>query len=203
MTQGKESPLPWDNQKISIAVVGDIILDEYLDGEVNRISPEAPVPVHLVKSSQVTAGGAANVARNIQLVGGNCSLAGVSGNDGAGDQLRQILKADGVNVKNVITDVNRPTVRKTRITANHQQLARIDWEEVKPIDANIQKDLLKNLENLDVQGILISDYGKGCLTGEFLREIIELANRREIPVIVDPKGKDYSGYRGADLITPN
>ncbi len=203
MKIGSDSQLPWDRTPISIAVIGDIILDEYLDGVVNRISPEAPVPVHLVKNTKSTAGGAANVARNIQLVGGHCSLVGVSGNDGAGDQLRHILRKDGVDVRHILTDGTRPTIRKTRITANHQQLARIDWEEVGPIDSLLQQELFQNLQALHPQALLISDYGKGCLPEPFLKKIIDLAQAKGIPVIVDPKGKDYTGYRGADLITPN
>jgi D-beta-D-heptose 7-phosphate kinase/D-beta-D-heptose 1-phosphate adenosyltransferase len=188
---------------VNVVVIGDLILDEYLDGAVNRISPEAPVPVHLVRHTTVTAGGAANVARNLQLVGGQAGITGVCGNDGAADQLKQILKRDGITIDQILTDPNRPTVRKTRITANHQQLVRVDWEETKPIDQSLQKQLLEALKLQPFQAILISDYGKGGLPQTFLRAIIELAHERQVPVIVDPKGKDYTAYAGCDLITPN
>ena len=173
------------------------------DGAVSRISPEAPVPVHLVQNSTYTAGGAANVARNIQLVGGYCAIAGVCGNDGAADQLKQILKKDDVDTKNIQTDLERPTVRKTRITASHQQLVRIDWEEVKPIDEKMQQTLMNRMKSLDFDALVVSDYGKGCLPKSFLTEIMSFAKSRKTPVIVDPKGNDYSGYAGASLVTPN
>ncbi len=195
--------LPWDERAVRVAVVGDLILDEYLDGVVNRISPEAPVPVHLVKNSSVTAGGAANVARNIQLAGGEALLVGVCGNDASAVQLKQLLKADRIDLNGVCTDPERPTVKKTRITSSHQQLVRIDWEEVKPIAAAMQDQLFKHLESLSWDVLLLSDYGKGGLPQDFLRRLINLANERQKPVVVDPKGKDYSIYAGAQLVTPN
>ncbi len=195
--------LPWDQKSVRVAVIGDLILDEYLDGVVNRISPEAPVPVHLVKKTSITAGGAANVARNIQLAGGEALIVGVCGNDGAADQLRQLLKLDSINTKGVFTDPERPTVRKTRITANHQQLVRVDWEEVKAIPAWVQDELYSYVEKQSWDVMLLSDYGKGGLPKEFLQRLIQLARQRQIPVVIDPKGKDYSQYAGATLVTPN
>src|SRR6476620_8742007 len=118
--------LPWDSLELRIAVVGDMILDEYLDGSVNRISPEAPVPVHLVRDTTLTSGGAANVARNVQLAGGNSLMIGVCGADPAALQLKEILMRDDINIDGIQTDKSRPTIRKTRVTANHQQLIRID-----------------------------------------------------------------------------
>lgn len=200
---GNKDKLPWDERPVRVAVVGDLILDEYLDGVVNRISPEAPVPVHLVKNSSVTAGGAANVARNIQLAGGQVLMVGVCGNDGAAVQLKQLLKDDSIDISGVFTDSERPTVKKTRITASHQQLVRIDWEEVKPIDARVQADLYQFLKNNSWDVLLLSDYGKGGLPHEFLKQLITLAAERKKWVAVDPKGKDYSIYAGAHLITPN
>lgn len=195
--------LAWDQKSVRVAVVGDLILDEYLDGVVNRISPEAPVPVHLVRKTSITAGGAANVARNIQLAGGEAMIVGVCGNDGAADQLRHLLKNDSVDVKGVFTDPERPTVRKTRITANHQQLVRVDWEEVRAIPQWIQDDLYKYLEKQNWDVMLLSDYGKGGLPRDFLQRLIQLAHQRQVPVVIDPKGKDYSQYAGATLVTPN
>jgi D-beta-D-heptose 7-phosphate kinase/D-beta-D-heptose 1-phosphate adenosyltransferase len=195
--------LPWDQKSVRVAVIGDLILDEYLDGVVNRISPEAPVPVHLVKKTSITAGGAANVARNIQLAGGEALIVGVCGNDGAADQLRQLLKLDSINTKGVFTDPERPTVRKTRITANHQQLVRVDWEEVKAIPVWVQDELYSYVEKQSWDVMLLSDYGKGGLPKGFLQRLIQLAQQRQIPVVIDPKGKDYSQYAGATLVTPN
>lgn len=195
--------LPWDHKPTHVLVIGDLILDEYLDGVVNRISPEAPVPVHLVRQTTVTAGGAANVARNIQLAGGVALVTGVCGNDGAGDQLKQILQKDQISTRHIVTDQDRPTVRKTRITANNQQLVRVDWEETRPISMDLQADLLKRIAGQDFEAILVSDYGKGGLPNDFLKSVIELGKERGVPVVIDPKGKDYSGYAGCDLITPN
>ena len=195
--------LPWENKQVCVLVVGDLILDEYLDGQVNRISPEAPVPVHRVGKTHVTAGGAANVARNIQLVGGKCHIVGIAGHDGAGDQLRQILKADGIDIQSITADPNRPTTRKTRITSNHQQLVRIDWEDVKPIQESTQAQLFERIKQSKPDTILISDYGKGCLTPQFLAKIIKYGQSNNICIVVDPKGHDYTMYQGADLITPN
>ncbi|MFW7380132.1 MAG: D-glycero-beta-D-manno-heptose-7-phosphate kinase [Oligoflexus sp.] len=195
--------LAWERQQTRVLVVGDLILDEYLDGVVNRISPEAPVPVHLVRRTTVTAGGAANVARNIQLVGGQALITGVCGHDSAGEQLRSILRQDQIAVEHIVTDQDRPTVRKTRITANHQQLVRVDWEETKPISSAMQENLLARIQKQDFEALLISDYGKGGLPNSFLKTVIELGRSKAVPVVIDPKGKDYSGYAGCDLITPN
>ncbi len=195
--------LAWDQKSVRVAVIGDLILDEYLDGVVNRISPEAPVPVHLVRKTSITAGGAANVARNIQLAGGEAMIVGVCGNDGAADQLKQLLKADSVDIKGVFTDPERPTVRKTRITANHQQLVRVDWEEVRSIPQWMQDELYQYVEKQNWDVMLLSDYGKGGLPREFLQRLIKLARQRQVPVVIDPKGKDYTQYAGATLVTPN
>ena len=188
---------------VKIAVVGDLILDEYLDGSVNRISPEAPVPIHRVRDKTETAGGAANVARNVQLSGGNTYLLGVLGNDDAGQSLCRIIEKDGIDFSLTITSNDRPTIRKTRITANHQQLVRIDWEQIEPISSELQEQLFEKIQQCNADVILVSDYGKGCLTNHFLRKLIEYGKSTGKKVVVDPKGKDYSGYFGADLITPN
>ncbi len=198
-----QSQLPWDFKVARVAIVGDLILDEYLDGVVHRISPEAPVPVHLVKSTSITAGGAANVSRNIQLAGGQALVFGVCGNDGAADQLKQLLRKDGIDIKGVFTDLDRPTVKKTRITASHQQLVRIDWEEVKPITTAMQEQILEALKQTEWDALLLSDYGKGGLPQSLLEKLIQLGRSRQKPVVIDPKGKDYSPYTGATLVTPN
>ncbi len=195
--------LPWDSRSVRVAVVGDLILDEYLDGVVNRISPEAPVPVHLVRSSSVTAGGAANVARNIQLAGGSALMIGVCGPDAAGRQLKEILVGDGIDASGILVDTHRPTIKKTRITANHQQLVRIDWEEIKAISSATQDALYKHLESEKWDVLVLSDYGKGGVPKEFMQRLITLGRTRDVPVVIDPKGKDYTMYAGATLITPN
>lgn len=195
--------LPWEDHKVRVAVIGDLIIDEYLDGTVNRISPEAPVPIHQVKGSRLTAGGAANVARNVQLAGGTAIIMGVWGNDQGAHQLNEILTQDGIDTSRVIVDHRRPTTRKTRITAGNHQIARIDWETTAPISAELQAQLISNLRTIDVDAMVVSDYGKGVLPPEFLTQIFTIARAKNIPTVVDPKGKDFAKYQGAYLITPN
>ncbi len=179
------------------------MLDEYLVGEVNRISPEAPVPIHLVSRTNVTAGGAANTARNIQLAGGSAKVFGVIGKDPAGAMLIEMLKEDGISVDGVFTDESRPTVRKTRVTAGNHQLLRIDWEKTQPIEASFQAKLLQSIRQGQFDAILISDYGKGALPVEFIQQVIQFGKERGIPCIVDPKGTDFSRYVGCHTVKPN
>jgi D-beta-D-heptose 7-phosphate kinase / D-beta-D-heptose 1-phosphate adenosyltransferase len=197
--------IPWldFSAKPKVLVIGDVILDEYIDGIVSRISPEAPVPIHHVQKRWATAGGAANVARNIQLCGGEAILLGVIGNDDSGTRLLDILKEDDVDVTRIIMDESRPTVRKTRITANGQQMMRVDWEDASFIQGELENKLLEQLDQIDFNCLLISDYGKGTLTTDLLSRLIKYANKNKKPVVVDPKGVDYSKYEGATLITPN
>lgn len=204
----KEHSLPWalrrkSGKPVTIAVVGDLILDEYLDGNVDRISPEAPVPVHLVTSTSQTAGGAANAARNIRLGGGQAILFSVAGQDEAFRTLSNILSDDGMPLDGLLSFPERTTIRKTRITASHQQLVRIDWEKIVPITNEQQDLLLQKMRESYFDGLLVSDYGKGALPERFLREAISLAKSRGVPIVVDPKGRDFSKYQGATVVTPN
>jgi D-beta-D-heptose 7-phosphate kinase/D-beta-D-heptose 1-phosphate adenosyltransferase len=159
--------------------------------------------VHLVTEAVHTAGGAANVARNIQLVGGQAILGGVLGADEAAGLLRSIMERDGIDVSAIVTDPDRPTVKKTRISSNHHQIVRIDWEKTHALSRLCATELVERLLALDVDGYVVSDYGKGSLTTELLRELFERARRRGKPIIVDPKGRDYHRYEGATLVTPN
>lgn len=197
--------LPWlkTKQATRVVVIGDAILDEYLEGSVNRISPEAPVPIHRVTRSFATAGGAANVARNVQLAGGQAILLTACGADEGGRELIEILNKDGIKTDCMIKAKDRPTIRKVRVTSNNHQLIRIDWEKPQPISADDQKTLLLRLSEIEFDAILLSDYSKGALPPEFLTEVFKIAKEHAKPVIVDPKGGDYSRYRGATLITPN
>ncbi len=199
----QNNKLPWEKRETKVAVIGDFILDEYLEGSVHRISPEAPVPVHLVKSRTVTAGGAANVARNIQLTGGLASVYGVVGHDESGNALLQILKNDGIDIAAILADSERPTIRKMRVTANNQQLVRIDWEKITPIKSALIEELCAKLEKDPSPVFLLSDYGKGSLTSDLIRRVIAMGAAKGKLIVVDPKGHDYSRYSGAFLITPN
>jgi D-beta-D-heptose 7-phosphate kinase/D-beta-D-heptose 1-phosphate adenosyltransferase len=201
-----EHPLiPWlaGKRPVRVAVVGDVMLDEYLDGSVNRISPEAPVPVHLVTKQLHGAGGAANVARNIKLAGGEVLLLSVVGNDEPGRQLKSLLQNDRIETSYLQVVADRPTIRKTRISSASHQIVRIDWERVHPIAVDVQERMLNGLRSLEFDALLISDYGKGTLPVSLLSNLLQLAMSKGVPAVVDPKGRDYSKYLHATLITPN
>ena len=183
-----------------VLVVGDIMLDRYWFGEVERISPEAPVPVVRVVKREDRLGGAANVARNIVALGAHATLAGFVGEDEAATSVRQLLSEAGIQA-HMITDVAHPTTLKMRVLGRQQQLLRIDFEE-KPT-ATLLEALRVQVEKLlaghDV--LVLSDYAKGALAE--VDVLIELARKKGLPILVDPKGTDYRRYRGASLVTPN
>jgi len=183
-----------------VLVVGDIMLDRYWFGEVSRISPEAPVPVVHVGRTEERPGGAANVARNAAALGAKVSLLSVAGKDEAGDSLARLLHNENVNVV-LHRDAGLDTTIKLRVIGRQQQLLRIDFETSPSHEVLLSKlaDFERMLADADV--VILSDYGKGGLT--HIRQMIELANALRKPVLVDPKGDDYSRYRGANLLTPN
>ncbi len=197
--------IPWLTSKnpVRIAIIGDIILDEYLIGNVQRISPEAPVPVHHVQNVFHSAGGAANVALNISHLGGEVMLFGVLGQDATAEHLKDLLKKNNISSQFLITSDDRPSIKKTRVLANNQQIVRVDWEQTQPIPDELQKKLLQSLEGQKPDVIVISDYGKGLLQKKLVEGIIAFAKKNNIPSVVDPKGKDFARYNGAFVITPN
>jgi len=187
-------------QQATILVVGDVMLDRYWHGKATRISPEAPVPVVKVHGNDDRPGGAANVALNIAALGAAASLAGITGQDEAGDELGRRLAAAGV-LCHFQASASAPTITKLRVTSQHQQLLRVDFEE--PFAA---ADVARLLEQAVAampasQVLILSDYGKGTL-GQ-TQALIQAARNRAMPVVVDPKGHDFSKYRGATVITPN
>jgi D-beta-D-heptose 7-phosphate kinase/D-beta-D-heptose 1-phosphate adenosyltransferase len=188
-----------------VLVVGDLMLDRYLTGDVGRISPEAPVPVLRLGGERRVAGGAANVARNLLGLGLAVSLAGVRGDDADGAALLGLLQAAGMDHAAVLTDPHRPTTSKTRIVGNGQQMLRIDAEDTGPLSARLAEDLVQAVAAAmdDADVLLLSDYAKGVLAGPLCTRLIELAAQRGVPVLVDPKGRDFARYRGATLLTPN
>lgn len=188
-----------------ILVIGDLMLDRYLWGNVERISPEAPVPVFHIRERSEVLGGAGNVASNLVGLGCSVTAIGLTGNDDAKLQLKNLLLDRGVN-SHIIIDPDRPTVTKTRVVSQGQQLIRFDEEETLPIKDNIKNELLESIkDNLaNSNAIIVSDYGKGILQAKDLaQDIIRLARSSCIPVIIDPKGNDWERYRGATCITPN
>jgi len=184
----------------NVLVVGDAMLDRYWYGGVDRISPEAPVPVVSVNGSDERLGGAANVARNVKALGAKCSLFSISGDDAAAEVLQGLLAQAGIEGR-LFRDKLINTTVKLRVISQHQQLIRIDFESPVSKDARVMllDSYLKHLPEFDV--VIVSDYGKGGLG--HIQEMIEAARAKGTPVVVDPKGSDYSGYRGATLITPN
>lgn len=192
-------------QDCSVLVVGDIMLDKYFYGEVSRISPEAPVPITRIVKTKETLGGAANVAHNLALLGCRTIVAGFIGNDYHGESLRTQFKERGISADGLV-ETAAPTTTKIRVIGGHQQMMRLDFEETKPVTGGDAERLLKKvkecLEN-GTQAVILSDYGKGVCTRETCAEIIKLGKEYGVSVIVDPKGTDWSRYRGADYITPN
>lgn len=176
------------------------MLDRYWYGDVDRISPEAPVPVIAVRSSDERPGGAANVARGVHALGGGCTLFTVTGDDRDADSLQRLLEGEGVSCL-LQRDKLLNTTVKLRVISRHQQLIRIDFESPASKDARVRL-LDEYLERLgEFSAVILSDYGKGGLG--YIQEMIHAAQERKIPVVVDPKGHDYSHYRGATMITPN
>lgn len=190
----------------SVLVIGDLMLDRYLIGEVDRISPEAPVPVVLLKQQNERAGGAANVAANLAQLGIKTIMAGVIGEDAEGRSLLQMLKGLHISGDAVVTSTHRPTVTKTRILGGHQQMMRLDMESraaFTEIETSSLLSLITQALEQNPAAVILSDYAKGVLSEELCRAVIERANALNIPVLVDPKGRDYSKYRGATVLTPN
>ncbi len=194
-----------ETKPVSVVVVGDVILDEYIDGEINRISPEAPVGVLDCKSETYMLGGAANVAANVVKLGCRAALIGVTGGDPAAAELKSLLKKEKIGAGHVVTSGDRPTIKKSRIISRRQQILRIDRENRSPIPKSVERKLIQNFKKAlaKAQGAVISDYDKGMLTKKLLREAISYARKKGKPVVVDPKGDSFAKYKGADVITPN
>jgi rfaE bifunctional protein kinase chain/domain len=188
-----------------ILVIGDAMLDEYVIGEVTRISPEAPVPVMDVVERHYNAGGAANVACNVSGLGAVSSIIALVGRDSAGDTLTRLLQRSGVGTDGLVQPEDRPTITKTRIVAGQQQIVRFDQETRSPLSeplcARVLAQASKLMERADT--CVLSDYGKGLLSPALCQKILGLAREYSKPVIVDPKGRNFDKYRGCTVITPN
>lgn len=194
---------PLHRQRLNAArllVVGDMMLDRYWFGDVDRISPEAPVPIVRVSSTEERLGGAANVARNVSALGAQTGLLGVVGDDDAGRSLVKLLAPAGI-APHLLQDAQLDTTVKLRVIGRHQQMVRIDFE--KQPDSEVLSAVLDTYAALLPRHdlVILSDYGKGGLT--HVARMIELARAARKPVLIDPKGDDYSRYKGANVITPN
>lgn len=191
--------------KVNILVIGDLILDEYIWGDVSRISPEAPVPIVWAKKRTFVPGGAANVANNLQSFGAKVSVAGVVGQDSNRTIMLKELKSRKIDVSAIVQEKGRYTTLKSRVLARNQQLMRIDWEHTEPIQKSTRDKLVeyieKNIRKFD--GIVIEDYGKGLFTDDFIKSIIGMARGLGKIVTVDPKEDNFESYYGVTAITPN
>ncbi len=187
-----------------LAVIGDSMLDRFLWGRVDRISPEAPVPVVRLERETVKLGGAANVAANIRALGAGVVLCGVWGKDDAGSRMNSILAERGIDASGMVETPERPTTIKTRIIAHNQQVVRTDREDDTALGTAVLEEILARVTATGpIDGFVLSDYGKGLLTDDALAEFIELGRKAGVPVVVDPKRGDFSQYRGVTSLTPN
>ena len=193
-------------KRSSVAIIGDVMLDIYIHGGVERISPEAPVPVIQQLSERVVPGGAANVAANVAALGASVKLVGIAGEDAEFDKLAaQLERYDRIDRSGILITRSRATTTKTRLVGHQQQIARLDRESRDPIGPSLEQKIIQcataAIDASDL--VIVSDYGKGVLSDAVLRHVLDYARQREKPVIVDPKRRDLSAYRGASLITPN
>lgn len=191
--------------RAKVLVLGDLILDHFIWGKVNRMSPEAPVPVVHVESESLCLGGAANVYQNIVSLGGQADLCGVIGSDEGGHALLKALSVYRRNRGGVVIDAARPTTRKTRVIAHNQQVVRFDIEEHSDLVSATERKVLRYvLSRLsEITCLVISDYAKGVVTASLMQGIAEAASRHKIPVFVDPKVEHFSRYQGVTVMTPN
>lgn len=191
----------------TVLCVGDLMLDEFVYGEVSRISPEAPAPVIAVRRSETNIGGAGNVARNIASLGGRCIFVGLIGEDAAGTVLSEALAKEASIETVLVRDAARPTTRKVRFVSEQfsTHMLRSDWELAAPAAPAIEQQLidtiLPQLARADI--VLLSDYAKGVLTARVIRNVIDAARQAHKRVIVDPKSANLAIYRGATVLTPN
>lgn len=188
-----------------VVVVGDLMLDEFVRGDVARVSPEAPVPVLEVRSRSVMPGGAANAAATARALGAAVAVLGVVGADREGDLLRASLAEQGIDAGGVLTDATRPTSHKQRFVARGQQIVRIDHESRAPLDAHAADALATALESAleHADACIISDYAKGVVERPLVARTIAAARARGVAVVIDPKARDFALYAGATVVTPN
>ncbi len=193
------------NKRPNILVIGDLMVDHYLYGDVNRISPEAPVQVVNVKKEELLMGGAGNVINNLLSLGAKVGVCSVIGDDEGGEFLHKRLGQKGVVKEGLVTQKGRKTSHKSRVIASHQQIVRIDKEDSDDISKKSRDTILLRAKIVMpfYDAVVLSDYGKGVLTNELTKDLIDLAKSQGKKVLVDPKGSDYTKYKGATLLTPN
>ena len=191
--------------RVKILIVGDLILDHYIWGEAERLSPEAPVPVVKAMREEYLLGGACNVAHNLVSLGAKASVGGVIGKDFPGQRIERLLEEVHIDNALILKQSQRPTTLKTRIVASHQQVVRIDWESEEFLDFNLNKRLMKlikeRLEYFDA--LIIEDYGKGVINPQLLDDLVGMTKKKGKIITVDPKEEHFDYYRGVNVLTPN
>jgi D-glycero-beta-D-manno-heptose-7-phosphate kinase len=191
---------------LRILVIGDVMLDAYVMGKVNRISPEAPVPIVSLENKDARIGGAGNVALNLLALGAKPIICGVIGEDSSGDKLLNLFEKNGISTDGLVKSMARKTTVKTRVISNKQQLLRIDSESTFPLLESEEIKLnntIQNIINQGVDGIIFEDYNKGVLTDSVIQNTIKIAKEKDIPTAVDPKKENFLSYRGVSLFKPN
>mgnify|MGYP000674069796 FL=1 len=193
-------------QNLRIAVIGDVMLDRYFHGEVKRISPEAPVPVTRITKMKSVLGGAANVAANLAHLECKVFMGGVTGDDENRTLLEKLMDEAKIDYSGLIRSSRRETITKLRVLGGNQQMLRLDFEEagdLHPEEIVPLKSWLEKLLAQGLDGIIVSDYAKGVCSDDFCQWVIAQGKEKDIPVLIDPKGADWTKYRGCDFITPN
>ena len=191
---------------LRILVIGDVMLDAYVMGKVNRISPEAPVPIVSLENEDARIGGAGNVALNLLALGAKPIICGVIGEDFSGDKLLNLFEKNGISTDGLVKSMVRKTTVKTRVISNKQQLLRIDSESTFPLLESEKIKLnntIQNIINQGVDGIIFEDYNKGVLTDSVIQNTIKIAKEKDIPTAVDPKKENFLSYKGVSLFKPN
>ena len=191
---------------LRILVIGDVMLDAYVMGKVNRISPEAPVPIVSLENEDARIGGAGNVALNLLALGAKPIICGVIGEDSSGDKLLNLFEKNGISTDGLVKSMVRKTTVKTRVISNKQQLLRIDSESTFPLLESEEIKLnntIQNIINQGIDGIIFEDYNKGVLTDSVIKNTIKIALEKDIPTAVDPKKENFLSYKGVSLFKPN
>ena len=204
-----KAALAWDVDRLEdlirrfknkrVIVLGDLMLDRYIWGDVSRISPEAPVPVVEVRKSTLSLGGAGNVGQNLESLGAAPVLVGLVGEDEEGDWVKRHVGES----RGVFVDPGRPTTVKMRIIAHHQQVVRVDQEKSRPIEPGLENEIVAFIQNDKCEGLVVSDYHKGVLTRRLIKRLLPWAKARRLPVFVDPKIENFEDYSPVTLISPN
>jgi rfaE bifunctional protein kinase chain/domain len=194
-------------KELKVLIIGDVMIDAYYWGKVDRISPEAPVPIVAVNKREARLGGAANVALNIQAMGAEPILCSVIGKDDEGKQFLELLKENQQSTAGILSIEDRQTTQKTRIIGNQHQMLRIDAEEIRPLSAGEESLFFEQIASLiekeKVDAVIFEDYDKGCITEGLIQKVVELCRQKSIPTTVDPKKQNFTAYHKVSLFKPN